>query len=113
MPARDTDSCWVVATLPVPAAAASVIWNSRWAGTTDPFSTASTDMVVDPTVPVRGDDVTDRVAPSTAPVAGRSSGLATVVTVVVGWGALVVVVVVDEPEHPAALARATDRSRRT
>ncbi len=73
-----------MAALPVPAAAASVIWYSRCAGTTDPFSWTSTDMVVDPTVPVRGDDMTDRVTPSTAPVAGRSSGFVWEVTVVVG-----------------------------
>jgi hypothetical protein len=65
-------------------------------------------MVVEPATPVRGEEVTDRVTPSTLPVAGRSSGLGAVV--VVGLGAVVVVVAVEELEQPAAVTRAAVRS---
>jgi hypothetical protein len=58
--------------------------------------------VVDPTVPVRGDEVTWRIRPSTLPVAGRS--LAVVVAGEPGF--VVVVELVDDEPHPLSAVTA-------
>jgi hypothetical protein len=67
-------------------------------------------MTVCPAVPVAGDEVTDKVNPSTLPVAGRPDGA---VLVVVEPPAFVVLVALDGPEleHPASTGRA--RATRT
>ena len=51
------------------------------AGLTVPVNTAHTLMVVCPVVPPMGEDVTNRVNPSTLPVAGRPEGTGDVVVV--------------------------------
>ena len=90
---------WSLSGLPVVAAARFDTWKSRVAGATVPFRTAVMRMTVCPTVPLAGDEVADRVTPSTLPVAGR---LGLPVVVVVAPAAVVVVVASElELEHPA------------
>jgi hypothetical protein len=94
---------WSLSGLPVVAAARFDTWKSRVAGATVPFRTAVIRMTVCPTVPLAGDEVADRVTPSTLPVAGRL-GLSVVVVVA---AAAIVVVDASEPEleHPATTGR--------
>ena len=115
VPGPDTVTRCSVAGRPTLAATRSEISNLRVAGLTAPFRTATTLMVVCPSVPVAGDDVTDRVNPSTLPVAGCPDGMAPVVVVDVppvdDVGAWVVVDALPvELEHPASRVSPHPRS---
>ena len=81
-------------------------WNTSDPGLTAPDNTARTTMVVCPAMPCAGDDVTERVKPSTLPVAGRPDGAVDVVVLV----EVVVVAELPELEHPVATGRATASS---